>query len=206
MGSVSRMSFSGWADRATLILAHLSARAARTRCYNRRQKAVIVVDALSLFFARPRRAWLLSRIAIWTLILSCVLRFRSLPTALRTFSVLPDRARTDAATDGQQLATAVDAVLAMNRFVFRPVCWKRAILLRKFLAEQGHPSAVVFGVRNESGKLTGHAWLESNGSPIYEAETPDYTVTYRFPSDEACEVDLSQMHYEKRATGLECGD
>ena len=84
----------------------------------------------------------------------------------------------------------------MNRFVFRPLCWKRAILLRKFLAEQGHSSAVVFGVRNESGRLTGHAWLESNGSSIYEAETPDYTVTYRFPSDEICEVNLDQMRSE----------
>jgi hypothetical protein len=166
---------------------------------------VIVVDALKLFLARPRRAWLLSRIAIWTLTLSCVLRFRSLPTALRTLSVPLDRKRSETATDGQELATAVDAVLGIDRFVFRPVCWKRAILLRKFLAEQGHPSALVFGVRNESGKLTGHAWLESNGSPIYEAETPDYTVTYRFPSEEPCRVDLRHMHYEKRAV-LECGD
>jgi len=99
-------------------------------------------------------------------------------------------------TGGQELATAVDAVLGMNRFVFRPVCWKRAILLRKLLAEQGQPSAVVFGLRKVSGKLTGHAWLESNGSPIYEAETPDYTVTYRFPSEEPCRVDLSQMRSE----------
>jgi len=159
---------------------------------------VIVVHALSLFFARPRRAWLLSRIAIWTLILSCVLRFRSLPTALRTLSVPTDRERRAAASDGQELATAVDAVLGINRFVFRPVCWKRAILLRKFLAEQGQPSVVVFGVRNESGKLTGHAWLESNGAPIHESERPDYTVTYRFPSDEPCEVDLSRM----RSAGL----
>lgn len=154
---------------------------------------MIAVDALRLFFVRPRRAWLLSRIALWTIILSCVLRFRPLPIALRTLSVPPDRPRSEAATDGQQLATAVDAVLGMNCFVFRPVCWKRAILLRKFLAEQGHPSTIVFGVRTGSGKLAGHAWLESNGSPIYEAETPDYTVTYRFPSEEPCRVDLSQM-------------
>jgi hypothetical protein len=166
---------------------------------------VIVANALKLFFARPRRAWLLSRIAIWTFILSCVLRLRSLPTALRTLSGPGDRKRRPAA-EGQEIATAVDAVLRINRFVFRPVCWKRAILLRKFLAEQGHPSAIVFGVRNHSGKLTGHAWLESNGSAIYEAETPDYTVTYRFPSEEPCRVDLGQMHYEKRESGLECGD
>jgi transglutaminase superfamily protein len=162
---------------------------------------VIVVDALRLFFSRPRRAWLLSRIAIWTLILSYVARFHPLPSALRTLSGPTDRERCEPTSEGQ-LATAVDAVLGMNRFVFRPVCWKRAILLRKFLAERGRPSAVVFGVRNENGKLTGHAWLESNGSPIYEAETPDYTATYRFPSEEPCRVDLRQMHHEKRARGL----
>ena len=133
---------------------------------------------------------------MWTLILSCVLRFRSLPTALRTLSVPTDRERRESTSDGQEIATAVDAVLGINRFVFRPVCWKRAILLRKFLAEQGHPSVVVFGVRNESGKLTGHAWLETNGSPIHELERPDYTVTYRFPSDEPCRVDLRQMRSE----------
>jgi hypothetical protein len=160
---------------------------------------VIITDALRLFFTRPRRAWLLSRVAMWTLILSCLLRFRSLPAALRTLSVTADRRRSEKATDGLDLATAVDAVLGINRFVFRPVCWKRAILLRKFLAEQGHKSAVVFGVRNESGKLTGHAWLESNGSPIFEAETPDYTVTYRFPSEGLCRVDLGQMRSESRS-------
>ena len=153
---------------------------------------MIVVDALRLFFSRPRRAWLLSRIAIWTLILSYVARFRPLPSALRTLSGPTDRERSEPTSEGQ-LATAVDAVLGMNRFVFRPVCWKRAILLRKFLAERGHASAIVFGVRNENGKLEGHAWLESNGSPIYEAETPDYTATYRFPSEEPCRVDLRQM-------------
>lgn len=179
------------------ILAFSSAKATRTLCYNRTQKPVIVIDALRLCFSRPRRAWLVSRIAMWTLILSCVLRFRSLPAALRTLSVPPDRQRSETATDGLELATAVDAVLGMNRFVFRPVCWKRAILLRKFLAEEGHPSAVVFGVRTESGKLTGHAWLETNGSPIFEAETPAYTVTYRFPSEEPCRVDLSQMSSEE---------
>ena len=157
---------------------------------------MILVNALKLFFTRPHRAWLLTRIASWTVVLSCVLRFRSLPIALRTLSVPPDRERSEAATDGHELASAVDAVLGINRFVFRQVCWKRAILLRKFLAERGHPSAIVFGVRNQSGKLTGHAWLESNGSAIYEAETPDYTVTYRFPSEEPCRVDLSQMRSE----------
>jgi Transglutaminase-like superfamily len=187
------MRFYEWPDRTTRILAHMSERATRTLCYNRGQKAMIVVPALKLFFARPRRAWLLTRVAMWTIILSCVLRFRSLPTALRILSGPTDRERQHATTDGQGLATAVDAVLGMNRFVFRPVCWKRAILLRKFLAEQGHPSAIVFGVRTEGGKLTGHAWLESNGSPIYESEKPDYTVTYRFPSNEVCEVDLKQM-------------
>ena len=162
---------------------------------------MIFVRALRLFFARPRRAWLLSRIAIWTLVLSCVLRLRSLPTALRTLSGPTDGEPSEPTSDSQELATAVDAILGMNRFVFRPVCWKRAILLRKFLAEQGHPSAVVFGVRNEGGKLTGHAWLESNGSPIYEAERPDYTVTYRFPSEELCKVDLRQMALPKVVAG-----
>ena len=136
---------------------------------------------------------LLGRIAVWTVILSVAVKLRSLPAALYLLSYTPqENARLDVLRD-RKTVTAVDAILGIDRFVFRPVCWKRAILLHRFLGKQGCASTVVFGVRKVGGNLKGHAWLEVDGSPAYEVKQPDYVVTYRFPSDEDCAVDLTQM-------------
>lgn len=92
------------------------------------------------------------------------------------------------------LATAIDALLAINLFVFKPVCWKRAAVLHRFLALRGIETRIVFGVRkDEADELTGHAWLECEGQPILEPQTPGYTVTYIFPSDKPFEVELALL-------------
>ena len=85
--------------------------------------------------------------------------------------------------DQQELASAVDALLATNVFVFRPSCWKRAAILHRYLALEGIESRINFGMRKEDdGEMTGHAWLERSGKAILENSPPNYTVTYSFPS------------------------
>jgi len=93
-----------------------------------------------------------------------------------------------------ELVTAVDALLGMDLLVFRPVCWKRAILLHRLLGLQGYATTIVFGVRaSAKEEIAGHAWLERAGTPIFESTPPDYVVTYRFPSTDSCSVDLRQI-------------
>jgi transglutaminase superfamily protein len=121
--------------------------------------------------------------AAWILVLSVLVRYRSLPGALRTLSV--------GAHDGssqidqeivRRLTQSIDLLLAMDVFVFRPSCWKRAAILHRYLALYGIESRINFGIRKEpDGTFKGHAWLEHLGTTVSEASTPNYTVTYSFP-------------------------
>jgi hypothetical protein len=141
---------------------------------------------------RPRRAWLLGRICMATILLSLVIKCRPLPAALTLFSVTAKDNGKALGPGEAQLVTAVDAVLGINLLVFRPLCWKRAILLHRLLGLRGYATNIVFGVRRPAAKevVAGHAWLERNGAPIFESTPPDYVVTYRFPSTDSCGVDL----------------
>ncbi len=134
------------------------------------------------------------------MILSGALRFRSLPAALHMMSVPHQSVDVQGRHDHTEIVTAVDAVLNMNLAMFRQICWRRAILLHHFLGREGLATTVVFGVRlNPGGEIRGHAWLEANGSVLLEAEPPNYRVTYKFPSDEVCHVDLKQMPLRQTA-------
>ena len=129
----------------------------------------------------PQEAWLLMRMAWWVAVLSVTARVYSLPRALQIVAGnKKESARTSA--DENDLARAIDLLLATDFFIFTPVCWKRAAVLHRYLSRNGIPTRIIFGVRNESGgKVAGHAWLEREGRPILEDTPPEYVVTYSFP-------------------------
>lgn len=129
----------------------------------------------------PREAWLLMRMAWWVAVLSVVARFYSLPRALQIVAGNKKQpANTN--TNANDLARAIDRLLAINFLIFTPVCWKRAAVLHRYLSRSGMPTRIIFGVRNEGGgKVAGHAWLEREGQPILESTPPEYVVTYSFP-------------------------
>jgi hypothetical protein len=131
--------------------------------------------------SNPREAWLLMRMAWWVAVLSVVARFYSLPRALQIVAGNKKQpARTN--TNANDLARAIDRLLAIDFLIFTPVCWKRAAVLHRYLSRSGIPTRIIFGVRNESGgKVAGHAWLEREGNPILESTPPEYVVTYSFP-------------------------
>lgn len=134
----------------------------------------------------------MTRMALWVVVLSSVVKISSLPSALRLLSTHPRSNRTTAS--GADLATAIDAVLGVNFLVLRPSCWKRAAVLHHYLSLNGVPTTIVFGLRKEeSGELKGHAWLQSAGEPLLEKQLPAYTVTYSFPSAQSFEGDLAIM-------------
>ena len=93
-----------------------------------------------------------------------------------------------------RLARAIDLLLRADLFVFKPVCWKRAAVLHRYLTLSGINSRIVFGVRRgPQGEVDGHAWLESDGTPILETNAPNYKITYAFPSNDPFEADLASM-------------
>jgi len=136
-------------------------------------------------FARrnPRDAFLLLRMAGWVVLFSALVKVQPLPRVLklitpRTSPKIP----THQVPSSERIAQLLDLLLETDVFVFRPVCWKRAAVLHRYLALHGMPTSIVFGVRKQNeGLLEGHAWLEVGHVPILEKNPPEYRVTYSFP-------------------------
>ena len=130
---------------------------------------------------RPGEAWLLLRMAWWVAVVSVTARFYSLPRALQIVAGSESQISVHGKTQ-DELARAIDLLLSADVLIFKPICWKRAAVLHRYLLRNGIPTRIIFGVRNEAdGKVDGHAWLEANGQPILESTPPQYVVTYSFP-------------------------
>ena len=135
----------------------------------------------------PAEAVLTARVAWWVLLVSILARLVSLVRVHRFASVRVRRTpKLSASVVPPRLAAAVDRVLAFDTFVFRPSCWKRAIVLHRFLALHGIDSRINFGVQKDlDGSLRGHAWLEHGGEPLLEHHCESYVVTFTLPQTTA---------------------
>jgi hypothetical protein len=148
-----------------------------------------IFRAVRKLVSQPGEALLLCRMAWWVSVLSVAARCYSLPRALaivagRETSI---RESQDAAVQ-ERLGRSIDLLLSADFLLFKPICWKRAAVLHRYLLRHGIRTRIVFGVRNEpDGKVAGHAWLEADGEPILESTPPEYIVTYQFPSNERFE-------------------
>jgi hypothetical protein len=145
--------------------------------------ALIVMRAGRLVYREPSEALLLARMAVWVLLVSLGARALTLPHLLK---ITTPRRRVSQSIANVELETrmarSIDSLLAINLFVFRPVCWKRAIVLQRYLALGGIRTRIVFGVkRADEQLLAGHAWLEAGNQPLLETKLPQYTITYAFP-------------------------
>jgi len=135
----------------------------------------------------PREAALRARMAFWVVLISALARLTSLPRAQRIASCrIRSRSAGRASLTPAELGAAIDSVLGIDLFVFRPSCWKRAMVLQRFLSLSGIESRLNFGVQKTSdGSVTGHAWLEHQGRMLLERDTGTYTVTFTLPLQEA---------------------
>jgi hypothetical protein len=131
--------------------------------------------------SRPGEAWLLCRMAWWVVVLSVAARMLPLPRALAIVAGPSQRPVVMDPHIQQRLARLIDILLSADVLMFNPICWKRAAVLHRYLGQ----TRIIFGVRNDdSGQVTGHAWLESEGRPILEKTPPEYITTYTFPSSD----------------------
>ena len=144
----------------------------------------------------PHQAVLSLRLAWWLVLVSLLARVAPLPRVQRFLSLRATSSGATTTTTGfvwrhagpraaggpapEQLARAIDAILRLDLPILRRGrCWKRALVLQRFLARQGIECRVTFGVRRTSnGALQGHAWLERDGQPLFEPGTDTYAVTF----------------------------
>ena len=140
----------------------------------------------------PGESTLILRMAAWVSILSLLVKFQPLPRALQMVSVTAPLDTHDPPFETEKkLARAIDLLLGTNLLIFKPICWKRAAILHRYLALNGIGTRIVFGMRKSAdGSLDGHAWLEIAGKPILETTLPNYKVTYAFPSHDVCNLEL----------------
>jgi hypothetical protein len=141
----------------------------------------LLARAMRKCVTQPDEAWLLMRMAWWVAVLSVSARCYSLPRALEIVAGGNDR-RSPERANREDLARAIDLLLSADFLIFKPICWKRAAVLHRYLSRTGTRTRIIFGVRSEiDGKFDGHAWLEADGQPILESTPPKYVVTYSFP-------------------------
>jgi len=149
-----------------------------------RKTTGLIYRAARKIVLRPGEALLLCRMAWWVMVLSLAARRYSLPRALEIVAGRPvDRSVTTDPEAHKRFAGAIDLLLSTDVWIFKPICWKRAAVLHRYLARNGTRTQIIFGVRNDSsdGEVTGHAWLEAEGQPILETTLPEYVTTYKFP-------------------------
>ena len=143
----------------------------------------------------PSESALILRMAAWVSILSLLVKFQPLPRALQMVSLSTPRDSSDPSMETERrLVRAIDLLLGADLLVFKPICWKRAAILHRYLALEGIATRIVFGMRKGTdGAVDGHAWLEIAGKPILETTAPNYKVTYAFPSHDVCNFELSSL-------------
>jgi hypothetical protein len=151
-----------------------------------RKTAQFIFRACRKVVSQPGEALLLCRMAWWVSVLSVAAHYFSLPRALAIVAGSEtSNARSDNTETQKHLARTIDLLLSADILHLKPICWKRAAVLHRYLLRNGIQTRIIFGVRNEAdGKVAGHAWLEADGEPILENTPPEYVVTYRFPSNE----------------------
>jgi hypothetical protein len=148
-----------------------------------RKTVLVLVLVATKVIVKPRESALRVRMALWVVLVSGLARVTSLPRLQKIASFrVGSRSVEDRAETPARLAAAIDGLLSIDLFVFRRSCWKRALVLHRFLALNGIESRINFGVQKESsGTLKGHAWLEHGGRPMLEHDAGAYVLTFSLP-------------------------
>src|SRR5215213_8193394 len=110
--------------------------------------SLLVLRGGRLLYRKPSEAIMMARMAVWVVLISIGARTLTLPHLLRVATPRLRRERSIAREELEAgLAHSIDSLLAINLFIFKPVCWKRAIVLQRYLALSGIRTRIVFGVK-----------------------------------------------------------
>src|SRR6266478_282361 len=133
------------------------------------EPVMMIWRAARMLFRKPAAALLLYRMAAWVFAVTIMLRFMPIPRVMEI--VRPSiKGHVDSGNTEfiqARLGQSMDMLLGQKFLSLTTTCWKRAIVLHRFLGLEGIDSRVLFGVRKSvDGQLVGHAWLERDGIPI----------------------------------------
>jgi len=143
----------------------------------------VLPRAARLILRKPRVALMVLRMTSWVAVVSVAIKALPLPRAMRLLEPHVRSVAPCTPAKSQAIASLLDSLLATNLLFLTPTCWKRAPVLRRFLALEGVETRIVFGVRRDGDEqLTGHAWIEADGKPLLEPTTPEYKITFTYPS------------------------
>src|SRR5216683_2786507 len=109
----------------------------------------MIYRASRMLFRKPASALLLFRMAGWVFAVTIMLRFMSIPRVLAVVRPsMKDRVDPGDSHGVQaRLGRLMDLLLGQEFLSLTTTCWKRAIVLHRFLALEGIDSRVMFGVR-----------------------------------------------------------
>jgi hypothetical protein len=105
------------------------------------------------------------RVALWLLPFRVVLAF-------------VERRRAAAAANAD-MDRVLRAIHAIARRVPRATCLTRALAAMLMLARHGHAATLRLGVAKEDGRVSAHAWLESEGRTIMDGAGMFVVLTAR---------------------------
>jgi len=134
------------------------------------------------YFTSVGDVWLFFRVAGWILILPVMLRRYDLGEMIRRITPRGATARYDT----HKLTVFVNWWLNRNVAMFEPTCFRRSLVLYRFMCESGEPVRIHYGIKNKSeGGNEGHSWLSIDGKPFgLDGESAgDYRETFSFPPE-----------------------
>ncbi len=123
-------------------------------------------------------------------VLPFLIKLLSLPRLMKLLTPNDAKVLKSSNPEGTKEKTVkyTDYILSHNLWIYKAICWKRALVLYHFIRKAGVNVQICFGVRlpniGAKDELEGHAWLIYNGEIILERDiemTKTYKATYSYP-------------------------
>lgn len=106
---------------------------------------------------------------------------RRLPDLIRSFDTSPSSP--PMARDRLKRATRLTNAL-LSRLYGQRFCLQRSFILFHLYRKGGYPVSMHFGITRRQDRLTGHAWLDLNGTPFKDHQNAGqgFQTIYEYPS------------------------
>lgn len=144
-----------------------------------------------------KKYWAIAGVGLAVLWIRLLLRVSRLPLVLDRLTVLTTTKNPDEMAM-RDLVYYVDRWLQLFPYNAKGNCFPRSVAIYWFARRGGYPVHFHCGVRKESSKLDGHAWLTLDRQPFFEIgeHWQLFAVTFSYPPEAADRMqDLSGGHY-----------
>jgi hypothetical protein len=145
--------------------------------------------------------WFALRLGVWLCLLPIFLRFRSLPTLLRCFTLVRRGSKTSSHLDmdrAVQIAVRLCQIRLFYLPIFPQLCLRQALALYRTLNRMGYSAEIHFGVLKDEKNFHGHSWVTVQGEPVADtARSGVFKVVYSYPSDRSVFASSNRRETER---------